>query len=67
MPGLDGPRLAGMVAERWPGVKIVFMSGYSENAAIGNGHVAPGTQILSKPFRKIDLALRIRETLDRVP
>jgi len=65
MPGLDGPALAALVARRWPAIAIMLMSGYSENAVLGTGEVAPGTQILSKPFRKIDLARRVRERLDR--
>jgi hypothetical protein len=45
-------------------MKVVFMSGYSENAVILHGRLNPGAILLSKPFRKADLAKRIRETLD---
>jgi CheY-like chemotaxis protein len=64
MPGMDGPTLAAKVAERLPGLKVIFMSGYSENAVRNHDVVAPGAHVLSKPFRKIDLASRIREVLD---
>jgi CheY-like chemotaxis protein len=64
MPGLDGPALAERVRARWPQVKVLFMSGYSENAARLQGFVAPSKKILSKPFRKFDLACRVREELD---
>ena len=64
MPGLDGPALAERAAALRPALRIIFMSGYSENAAINHGRVAPDARILSKPFRKIDLARRIRSALD---
>jgi CheY-like chemotaxis protein len=64
MPGMDGSGLAKITAERWPGMKVLFMSGYSENAARNHERVAPDAHVLSKPFRKIDLAMRVREVLD---
>jgi YesN/AraC family two-component response regulator len=64
MPGMGGPELAGAAAERRPGLKVIFMSGYSENAAKNHGRLDPGAHILSKPFRKIDLAKRIRQIID---
>jgi CheY-like chemotaxis protein len=64
MPGMDGPQLADAVAERVPDLKVIFMSGYSENAARNHDRVAPGANVLSKPFRKIDLASRVRQVLD---
>jgi PAS domain S-box-containing protein len=64
MPGIGGPQLAEEIVHRWPTLKVLFMSGYSENAAIIHGLVAPGARVLSKPFRKIDLANRVREVLD---
>ena len=67
MPGVDGPQLAKTAAERWPAMKVVFMSGYSENAAISHGRIAADACLLSKPFRKIDLAKRLRASLDARP
>ena len=65
MPGpMNGKQLADEVARRWPAVKIVFMSGYTENAFVRDGRVDVGMRLLSKPFRKKDLALMVRETLD---
>jgi PAS domain S-box-containing protein len=64
MPGIGGPQLAEEITRGWPSLKVLFMSGYSENAAIIHGRVAPGARVLSKPFRKIDLANRVREVLD---
>jgi PAS domain S-box-containing protein len=64
MPGIGGAQLAEEIVRTWPALKVLFMSGYSENAAIMHGRVAPGARVLSKPFRKIDLANRVREVLD---
>jgi PAS domain S-box-containing protein len=64
MPGIGGAQLAEEIARGWPAVRVLFMSGYSENAAVIHGRVAPGARVLSKPFRKIDLANRVREVLD---
>jgi PAS domain S-box-containing protein len=67
MPGpLSGKALADEVALRWPKTKIVFMSGYSADAITHHGRLQPGVQLLSKPFRKNDLATIIRHMLDGV-
>jgi PAS domain S-box-containing protein len=66
MPGISGPELAASISRRWPAMRVVFMSGYSENAALSHGRIAPGARLLSKPFRKIDIASRVREALDGV-
>jgi FixJ family two-component response regulator len=67
MPGpLNGRALADEVAHRWPNTKIVFMSGYSADAITHHGRLDPGVQLLSKPFRKNDLAAIIRHMLDGV-
>ncbi|HQS19247.1 response regulator [Reyranella sp.] len=65
MPGkLGGKGLAGEISRRWPGTKIVFMSGYTEKAIFHQGQIDAGVDLLSKPFRKADLARIVRETLD---
>ena len=64
MPGVDGPSLAKIVGGKWPGLKVIFMSGYSENAARSHNRVAADARILSKPFRKVDLALRVRQAFE---
>lgn len=65
MPGMSGPELAETIAGRVPSSRIIFMSGYSENATRLRGGIAADAWLLSKPFRKIDLAERLRETLDK--
>ena len=67
MPGpLNGKALADEVARRWPSTRIVFMSGYTDNALVNRGHIDPDVRLLNKPFRKIDLAQMIRRALDSV-
>ena len=64
MPGLlNGKALAQVVAARWPATKVVFMSGYTENAIIHHGRLDAGVLLLAKPFRKTDLAKMIRQAL----
>ena len=46
------------------GLKVLFMTGYAENAAVGNGHLEPGMQVLTKPFVMEVLASRIREMIE---
>ena len=65
MPGMSGPELAEAIAGRRLSPSVLFMSGYSENATRLRGDIAADARLLSKPFRKIDLAERLRETLDK--
>jgi signal transduction histidine kinase/DNA-binding response OmpR family regulator len=64
MPGaLNGRMLADTVGERWPACHILFMSGYSDNAIIHQGRLDKDVLLLSKPFRKADLARMVRQAL----
>jgi PAS domain S-box-containing protein len=66
MPGpLSGKLLAAEVARRWPETRVVFMSGFSEISNVRHGRLDEGVVLLSKPFRKADLARMIRRALDR--
>jgi PAS domain S-box-containing protein len=65
IPGaMDGKRLADEVARRLPGTKVLFTSGYTENAIIHHGRLDPGVLLLAKPHRKADLAKMLRKALD---
>ena len=65
MPGpLSGKLLADEVARRWPTTRIVFMSGFTETSSVRHGRLDEGALLLSKPFRKVDLARIIRQALD---
>jgi hypothetical protein len=46
-----------------PGLKVLFNTGYAENAVVGNGHLEPGMGVLTKAFVMETLASRIREMI----
>jgi CheY-like chemotaxis protein len=65
MPGaMNGRQLADEIAMRRPGLKVVFTSGYTENAIIHHGRLDSGVLLLAKPYRKSDLAGMIRKALE---
>ena len=68
MPGaLNGRRLANRAQELNPALAVVFTSGYTENAIIHHGRLDEGVTLLSKPYRRVQLADTIRKALARVP
>jgi PAS domain S-box-containing protein len=67
MPGMDGFELAGKLLERHPGMKVLFMSGYSEEAVARHGLLDPDRNFLPKPFTPVALAGKMREILDAGP
>ena len=60
MPGMNGRQLADAGREARPGLKVLFITGYAENAAIGDGQLAPGMEVLTKPFALKLLATKIK-------
>jgi PAS domain S-box-containing protein len=65
MPGgMNGRELAEEIARRRPGNRVLFTSGYTENAIVHHGRLDPGVALLNKPYRKKDLAEKIRAVLD---
>jgi PAS domain S-box-containing protein len=65
MPGgMTGRQLAEAAKTRRPGLKTLFTSGYTEDSILRLGKLDPGVRLLSKPYRKHELATRIREALD---
>ena len=65
MPGpLNGKALAEVVARRWPRTRIVFMSGFTEDAFTRSGRLKAGLLLLNKPFRRTELAQMVRRALD---
>jgi PAS domain S-box-containing protein len=61
--GMNGRQVADAARVQRPDLKVLFITGYAENAVIGNGHLAPGMQVLTKPFAMTDLARRIQALL----
>ncbi|WP_119303130.1 PAS domain-containing protein [Dongia deserti] len=65
MPGgMTGRQLAEAAKSRHPNLKTLFTSGYTEDSILRLGKLDPGVRVLSKPYRKHELAACIRETLD---
>jgi two-component system cell cycle sensor histidine kinase/response regulator CckA len=64
MPGISGVDLAEHLARRYPGLKTLFMSGYTDEAIAHHGVLAPGIAFLQKPFSPMDLARKVRTVLD---
>lgn len=64
MPEMNGPQLAAEAHKLYPNMKLLFTSGYTENAIVHHGRLDPGVKLLSKPYRRQDLANKIREALD---
>jgi PAS domain S-box-containing protein len=65
MPGGSGPELTRRLVERRPALKVIFMSGYTEDAIVHHGVLNPGIAFLHKPFTSETLGRKIREVLDR--
>ncbi len=65
MPGgMTGRQLSDEARRRRPDLKTLFMSGYTEDSIVHQGKLDPGVNFLSKPFRRRDLALKVREALE---
>jgi two-component SAPR family response regulator len=63
MPGLDGRELAERVKSFHPGMKVLYMSGYTDNAIIHHGVLEKGMNYIQKPFTVDGLARRVREVI----
>ncbi len=61
--GLNGRQLADAARLKQPGLKILFITGYAENAVIGDSQLEPGMHLLTKPFEMGALADRVRELI----
>jgi PAS domain S-box-containing protein len=64
MPGMNGRVLAEQLLLRQPGMKVLYMSGYSDSFIAGHGILESGTYLVHKPFTEEDLIRKAREVLD---
>jgi CheY-like chemotaxis protein len=61
--GMNGRQLADAALVKRPNLKILFITGYAENAVMGGGHLKPGMHLLTKPFALETLGARIKEII----
>ena len=64
MPGQNGRAVVEQLSARWPGLRVMFMSGYTDDEILRRGLMQPGVAFLSKPFTPERLANAVREALD---
>jgi CheY-like chemotaxis protein len=64
MPGMSGRKLADEAKRRWPTLKVLYTTGYTQNAIVHNGVVDADARLLLKPYSLSDLARKIRAVLD---
>jgi CheY-like chemotaxis protein len=64
LPGMNGRQLADAIRSTRPDLKVLFITGYAENAVLNHGHLEAGMHIITKPFAMDALATRIRELID---
>ena len=62
--GMNGRQVADAARVLRKDLKVLFVTGYAENAAVGNGHLDPGMEILAKPFAMSTLASKVRAMIE---
>jgi CheY-like chemotaxis protein len=62
--GMNGRQVADAARVARPGLKVLFVTGYAENAAIGHGHLDPGMHVIAKPFVMAELGMKVREMIE---
>jgi DNA-binding response OmpR family regulator len=63
LPGMNGRQLADAGRVSRPGLRVLFITGYAENAVLSHSHLDPGMHVLTKPFAMDALANRIKELI----
>ena len=61
--GMNGRQVADAARSIQPGLKVLFITGYAQNAAVGNGHLEPGMELLTKPFSLEALTIKVRDMM----
>jgi hypothetical protein len=64
---MNGRQVADAVLAKLPSVRVLFTSGYTEDAIFHHGRLDPDVTLLAKPYRKSDLARMIRQVLTQSP
>ena len=64
LSGISGPTLVERLQRTWPGLRVVFMSGYADDAVVRHGLLERDMAFVQKPFVPDVLLRKLRETLD---
>jgi CheY-like chemotaxis protein len=62
--GMNGRQMADAARVVRPDLKVLFITGYAENSALGNGRLGPGMAVMTKPFPMETMAVRIKQMID---
>ena len=62
--GLNGRQVADAARLRRPGLKVLFVTGYADTAVVGDGRLAPGMEVITKPFEITALTYKVRALID---
>jgi DNA-binding NtrC family response regulator len=65
MPEMNGRDLSSQMARNYPGLKTLYMSGYTADVITHHGTIFEGVQFIQKPFSFKDLAVKVREVLEQ--
>ena len=63
--GMSGRQMAEIAQQNRPDLKVLFITGYAENAVFNHGHLGPGMQVLTKPFEMNVLELRVHALIEQ--
>ena len=63
--GVNGRQVADAARVARPDLKVLFITGYAENAVIGHGHLQAGMEVITKPFAVAELGRKVRALIDR--
>jgi len=63
--GLNGRQIADAGRSTRPDLKVLFITGYAENAVVGNGHFEPGMEVITKPLVMTALGTKIRDMIEQ--
>ena len=66
MPDINGRKLADEARAMRPGLKVLYMTGFTRNAIVHNGTLDIGVYLLAKPFTLVELSQKVREALNTV-
>lgn len=62
--GMNGRQVADAARTTRPDLRVLFVAGYAENAAVGNGHLDPAMEVITKPFAMTEFESRVRALVD---